>query len=263
MTSIIKNQYGAIVPQEVTASYQAFGTEHIQGEFFMIYIIAAYDQMTKNKHDVTSDIKSIFANEKNENLREHLHAFVDQNIDHLINPFSYEKYFCQMAFSRSIDNFISYFKDILSEVVIKNPNILKSKEQESLEFILSFNSLKDLHQAIIEKKLESLFYKGFEDIKKYFQDRLGIELFENKSDYVNANFTIKARNIIVHNRGIVNKSFANEFPAANVSIGQSLTIDFELISKTNVQLNNWISEIDEKIASKFDLTRYTNPAFTK
>lgn len=90
----------------------------------------------------------------------------------------YENTLSTMMYVRTIDNFINYFKEILSEIVIKNPNILKSKDTERLDFILSFKTFEELVNAITEKKVEALFYQGIKDIQQYFRDRLGIEIFK-------------------------------------------------------------------------------------
>ncbi len=50
----------------------------------------------------------------------------------------YETTLSTMMYIKTIDNFENYFKDILSEIVINDPRVLKSKETEQLDFILSF-----------------------------------------------------------------------------------------------------------------------------
>ena len=57
-----------------------------------------------------------------------------------------------MCYARTIDNTITYFKDILGEVILTTPNILKSKETERLDYILNFNNFDELKIALSEKK---------------------------------------------------------------------------------------------------------------
>lgn len=165
----------------------------------------------------------------------------------------YERHFSQMAYSRSVDNFITYFKDILAEVVTKKPQILKSKDQERLDFILSHDNMDDLLKSISEKKIEELFYKGISDIEKFFEDRLGIKIFKDEETKREINKLIKQRNLIVHNRGRISKEFTNEFPELNYTVGLYLVFQYEHISQHNLLLSNYLVELDIEIAEKFDL----------
>lgn len=70
----------------------------------------------------------------------------------------YEASLGSMMYIKSVDNFQNYFKEILSEIVLSRPEILKSKETERLDYILSFNSRDEMIKAIAEKKINSLFY---------------------------------------------------------------------------------------------------------
>ena len=160
-----------------------------------------------------------------------------------------------MAFCRIVDNALCYFKDVLSEVVLKEPRVLSSsKEKESYDFMLSFNTIEELRQAISDKKIKELFYGNIEDIKKYFLDRLGIKLFDNENDEKDFSMAIKQRNLIVHNRAIITQEFANEFPIYKENVGQYLLFKYERLSVINGLINNLIIDIDIKLRDKFNLT---------
>lgn len=164
---------------------------------------------------------------------------------------TYEHSLATMMYIRTIDNFINYFKEVLSEVVQINPQILKSKEKESLEFILSFENHEDLINAITEKKVESLFYHGINDIKEYFSKRLNIEIFEE--NYGNINLLVKQRNLAVHNRAKISKSFVEEFPGHGFEENLYLDFNFDFVEKITMELYKILNEIDPKIAEKYKL----------
>ncbi|WP_330746980.1 hypothetical protein [Chryseobacterium sp. CP-77] len=115
-----------------------------------------------------------------------------------------------MMYIKIVDNFQNYFKEILSEIVKIRPEILKSKETEKLDFILSFNSREEMINAISEKKINSLFYLGINDLKKYFSKKLNVEIFKDREYEIN--LIVKQRNLAVHNRSVINKEFITEFP---------------------------------------------------
>lgn len=167
----------------------------------------------------------------------------------------YENHLSALIYVRALDNFITYFKEILSEVVISKPQILKSKESENLDFILAFDTMDELAKAIATKKIEELFYKGIEDIEKFFKKRLGISIFKNENEKSNINFLIKQRNLAVHNRRKISKDFIKQFPDFNLEDGKYLTYTFSYVSQINLLLFNFLVDIDEEISKKFKLKK--------
>lgn len=164
---------------------------------------------------------------------------------------NYEHSLASMMYIRTLDNFINYFKEILSEVVKIQPKLLKSKDKETLEFILSYDSYEDLIHAITEKKVEALFYHGIADIKDYFKTRLGIEIFEDSFD--NINLLIKQRNLAVHNRGKITKEFIKQFPNEKFIENLFLNFTFDYVEKILMVLYKIVSKIDDQISKKFNL----------
>ena len=162
----------------------------------------------------------------------------------------FENKLAQMTMCRIIDNFLSYLKDILTEVVILKPEILKSKDTEKLEFILGFDNMADLISAIVEKKIEDLSYRSFTDITTYFEQKLGISpLIDGDSTFLKTK--IKERNLIVHNRSVINKDFIKECKMEPSLLGTELSYklrDFFTISSGIVKE---VVLIDSKITTKF------------
>ena len=161
-----------------------------------------------------------------------------------------------MAYSRIADNTLCYFKDIISEVIVKKPELLKSKEKEQLDYIFSFENMADLISAITEKKISELFYGGIKDIKEYFSSRLGINIFQNEKDEKDFNHFLKQRNLIVHNRGIISKEFSKEFSNQQINyvVGAKLNFNYEQLSIMNGGIVNFISDLDVVIREKFQLS---------
>lgn len=113
--------------------------------------------------------------------------------------------------------------------------------------------MEELIDNLTEKKVKKLFYGSINDIKKFFQSRLGIELFSDEQSEANFNQLTKQRNLIVHNRGIITQELADEFPDYNDLIGQRIHFKFEQLSNINKIINNIIVDIDIKLREKFDL----------
>lgn len=215
-----------------TNSYRIFLEESNNLEFMLMFILYAEH---KNKSEIKNDLIEIYEEEYPDKISQNLTSFFKSSeSDAIFNPHNYELQFGQMAFCRLVDNTLCYFKDILSEVVIKEPRILKtSKEKENYDFILSFDSLNDLIKALSDKKIKKLFYGGIEDIKNFFSDYLGIKLFDEKKDENDFSMVIKQRNLIVHNRGKITKEFAKDFPIYKNMIGKSFLFEFNQLSEIN------------------------------
>ncbi len=247
------SKHGAIVVDKMTQSLAQFNNEIEQTEMLMLFIQIGDDYISENKEKARQTLIEIYDDPENEVSVELVEFFKTEEADKLFDMMFYERHFTQMAYSRAIDNFISYFKDILAEVVIKRPQVLKSKDQERLDFILSHHNMADLLKSISERKIEELFYKGISEIEKFFEERLGIKIFKDLETKKTINMLIKQRNLIVHNRGRISKDFVEEFPELNFEAGLFLVFDYEEISGSNLYLSNFLIEIDTEIADKFDL----------
>ena len=156
-----------------------------------------------------------------------------------------------MMYIKTIDNFENYFKEILSEIVFKDPRVLKSKETEQLDFILSFNDYESLINAIADKKIETLFYQNIDGIQKFFKERIGIEIFKEKSDQIN--ILVKQRNLAVHNRSKISKDFVRQFPNEDFGENMYLNFKFDYIENLVPALYKIINELDYEFSLKFNL----------
>ncbi|MEZ0607577.1 hypothetical protein ACAW74_03625 [Fibrella sp. WM1] len=163
----------------------------------------------------------------------------------------YEMTLSTMMYVKTVDNFENYFKEILSEIVISEPRVLKSKETEQIDFILSFTNYNSLINAIVEKKVEALFHQGIDGIQKFFRDRIGIEVFKEKADQIN--LLVKQRNLAVHNRSKISKDFLRQFPNENFTENMYLNFTFDYVGKAVPALYKIINELDYEFTKKFNL----------
>lgn len=165
----------------------------------------------------------------------------------------YENTLSTMMYIKTIDNFENYFKEVLSEIIRKEPRVLKSKETERLDFILSFTNYNDLVDGIAEKKIEALFYKGIEDIQDFFKEKTNVEIFKDKSDDIN--LLLKQRNLAVHNRSKISKDFIQRFPNENLIENTYLNFTFDYIEKVVSALYKIINDLDYTFSEKYKLNQ--------
>ncbi|MDR8394444.1 hypothetical protein NC796_25080 [Aliifodinibius sp. S!AR15-10] len=245
------------VPEKITFSAALFFSEQNRIEGLRWYFLASDTLLKNNLDSVKDNFITLFQNANHE-VTDILAQNMDQNAKNIFDSTSYQVTIGQMIYSRAVDNFITYLKDLLAEIVNSKPEILKSKEKESRDFILSFDSLDDLKSAIAEKKIETLFYGGIKDIVDFFNNTLGFELFSDQQQFEKAQLSTKLRNLIVHNRGRVNNQFLKEFPNYEYEEGELLTFEWQDISEIDLFFQRIIKRIDSAMAEKFDLELYDN-----
>jgi hypothetical protein len=248
-------KYIAKLVNEATESFLRFWGEIQQSEMLISYLQVSNELVGSNKDEAKKYFTGIYNHSQNPNAaKETLQKKMDQFLDikYYENPLS------SMVYVRTIDNFITYFKEILAEIVQVKPQILKSQESEKLDFILDYESMDDLINAIATKKIEELFYKGIEDIEKFFKTRLGIDIFKNSEEKDTINQLIKQRNLTVHNRRKISKEFSKQFPILKYEVGQYLTFEFQYVSTINLHLYNFIAQIDEELSEKFKLKKISS-----
>ncbi|MFG4003412.1 hypothetical protein [Flavobacterium aquidurense] len=237
---------------ESTESFSRFQQEILRSEMLISYLDVANTLVLKNDVEAKRCLTNIYDHAFNSEIAK---KSLTENLDHYLNLRFYEIHLSSMVYVNTIDNFSTYLKDILSEVVFAKPQILKSQESEKLDFILEYESMDDLINAIASKKLEELFYKGIEDIGKFFKSRLGIDIFKTDKEKETINLHVKQRNLTVHNRRRISKDFAKQFPNLEFKIGEYLNFDFRYVSTLNLYLFNFVATIDEEISQKFKLKK--------
>lgn len=245
-------KYPAKIIAKSTESFANFQQEIQRSEMLMSYLQVGNRLISKSNYEAKEYFTGIYNHVYNPEIAK---KSLIGNLDSFLNVKFYEIHLSSMIYVNSIDNLITYFKDILSEVVVAKPQILKSQESEKLDFILEHESMEDLISSIASKKIEELFYKGIEDIEKFFKIRLGIDIFKTDAQRKNINFYIKQRNLTVHNRRKISKEFAKQFPEFENKIGQYLNFEFRYVSQINLSLFNFVGTFDEEISQKFKLKR--------
>lgn len=213
-------------PQEKVNASKSFMTA--ASEFENIERILLYFKVSNNliNEDLVKSIAKLKSFNDNLDIPYDLNPQLEKEF---LEVNYYEKTLSTMMYVKAIDNFENYFKEILSEIVICDPRILKSKETEQLDFILSFTDYQSLLNAIAEKKVEALFYQGIDGIQKFFRERIGIELFKEKFEQIN--LLVKQRNLAVHNRSEISKEFSQQFPYENFVEHMYLNFTFEYVEK--------------------------------
>jgi dihydrofolate reductase len=252
--TVYVNPWGGVISGKYSVSAITFMQDLEQLEYLIFYVLAA-ERLFGTRYDEFRDESLDYIQSLGPKFKETFKQIISKKADRLIlSGKTYESLLSQMAYSRSIDNFLLYLKNILAEVIDSKPQLLKSGETERLDFVLQFDDINELRRALAKKKVENLFYGGFSEICKFYQSRLGIDLVKSQEDLNRLTMMTKIRNLIAHNAGKVNLEFKKEFPSYPIDVGESVRFSYREILDENALILKSVEFIDDRITKKFGLS---------
>lgn len=166
-----------------------------------------------------------------------------------------------------VNAFQRYFSTLIQKAALKRPQIMASaKEQVRVDDVLRFSRHRDLVRYVVDRKINALSYGGLEELERYYDERLGVQMFQNERQKSLLRLFIEARNINVHNGGRVNEIFAQRvgnvdgFPYTQ---GELFQIDFDDLITLATNAMTVAQAMDATISSKFDMRRKTVASWGK
>lgn len=161
--------------------------------------------------------------------------------------------FKELIMCRAVDNYLTYLTQLITIVLQANPEMLKSSETITLQELLSHESLEQVIHHVVERKVNELSYKGIRDLYDYLKQRYGIDLFKDAEDLETTAKYVEMRNVITHNRGIINQQFIKRLKEKMDYIGQHVSViegnPMELIAHFLLR----VLDLDSRVAEKFTL----------
>jgi hypothetical protein len=167
----------------------------------------------------------------------------------------FARFVMEMMLVRGTDNFLSYVSELLALVFTSRPETLKSGETVKLEEVLQHSTMDDLVKRLAERRVERLSYQGMKDLQKDLAEKLNFELLPSSESLSRAVRIIEVRNLLVHNRGIVNRTFQMRTGECSAPIGTLFELEpHPVLSDLNF-LAKSVLDVDERAAAKFGLHR--------
>jgi hypothetical protein len=159
----------------------------------------------------------------------------------------------EMVLVRVVDSFLTYLSELLALIFEARPEMLRSSEQERLDFILQFADIDELRKALAERRVERLSYLGLRDLAKYLEDHMGFTLFRNAQDLDEAALLVELRNLLVHNRGVVSNAAVRRFPTLGPELGRRFRMGWSELRERRQFLEHAVLDIDVRATLKFKL----------
>jgi hypothetical protein len=133
----------------------------------------------------------------------------------------------EMIFCRGVNSFLTYLADLMTLIYEKYPKMLPSNKQTTYQFCIEHHLAGDLIPALAEETVMGLTHQNFSALAKYFEKRLDVVLFTKSGDLANAELCVDIRNVITHNRGIVNRFFIQRNPQFVDDLGKRAVLSEE------------------------------------
>jgi len=164
----------------------------------------------------------------------------------------------------AVNSFQRYFSSIIQIAANKRPSLMISSQHIRVDDVFRFTRHKDLVSFIIDRKVNDLSYGGLSEMERYFDERLGIKMFESEEQRNLLRLFIEARNINVHNGGIVNELFMTRVGNVDGYVytkGKRLHIDMDQLVALSENAMRVALSIDGLVTSKFRLRRQSHRAW--
>jgi hypothetical protein len=187
---------------------------------------------------------------------EKLNALLAEPMRGEANLKKFARFVMEMMVVRGADNFLTYVSEILALVFTSRPETLKSGETVKLEEILQHTTMDDLVKRLAERRVERLSYQGMKDLQKDLAEKLNFEIFPSSELLSRAVRIIEIRNLLVHNRGFVNRTFLTRTGDSSLTIGTPFKLSPHTVISELDFIARSVLDIDERAALKFGLPRF-------
>jgi len=166
---------------------------------------------------------------------------------------SYRQLLLQLVVSRGGDQFLTYVSELLAMIFRTRPETLRSNEQVRLDVVLQHNAMEDLVADLAERRVQALSYQGMRDLSAWLEERLGLKLFDRSDDLSRAVRVVELRNLIAHNRAVVNQVFLKRVPDHASPVGAIVKFKVDDVLDDLEFLARAVRDIEERAVSKFGL----------
>lgn len=165
----------------------------------------------------------------------------------------------EMMLSRGVENFLTYLSELLSMIFRTRPETLRSSDTVRLDMVLKHSSMNEFISYLAEKRVNQLSYQGMKDLASYLSKSLNFTILPESKDLDNAIRIIECRNLIVHNRAVVNTVFYERVAKATTPIGELLDLEYREVQNDIGFLAQCVFFIDSVAVEKFGLETIENP----
>ncbi len=195
------------------------------------------------------------------------HDFMINKVGQNMSAEQYRRWWIEVWISRIVDALQIYLSEILVRIYTEKPETLKGSDNKvEVREVLEAGSIDEFTQRYAEHKVSGLAYKGLPKLIEYMNNSFNLRFDTSDSNFQSACEIVEVRNIIVHNRGRISKSFLQRLPnKANegLQVGELYPLDFSYAVHTSEHLRKFVEVLDQRIVEHFRLNPSLGPRITK
>lgn len=160
------------------------------------------------------------------------------------------QYVYGLMYSRLVDNFQTYIVGLVSRIFSEKPEMVPSQSIET-KIIFKFGNINDLKNHLVEQAATKYSYMNIVDLDEELSKKFGFRIFSTKIQALRVKRIVEIRNILVHNRGILNQTFIGKVGAKADKLSVKIRVPMPL--GTDKYLNFVAAEVDKRAILKFGL----------
>lgn len=168
----------------------------------------------------------------------------------------------EVLLSRAVDSYLTYISELLSLIFRERPETLRSREQVRVDFVLDFDSMEELQEAIAERRVERLAYRGMAELVEWVRETLGFTLVADRKNMKLIESLVEKRNLVVHHRGVIDRRFIRKLGTGYGKVGDVLNLR-EDTQDALLVLSEAVWDVDKRAAEKWALERGPLPPLRK
>ena len=165
----------------------------------------------------------------------------------------------EMTTCRMVDNFLAFLSDLAASLLIARPEQLRTRAKIEVEEVLRHDTMREFIEARVEAEIERLAYKGYTGLAAHFE-KMGLPLTGEERDSGLLHELIETRNILVHNRGFVSKTFKKRLPGHPANIGDRVYLPSDSLLRQHQFLDRLARSMDARAFDKFGLEEAEVPS---
>lgn len=183
---------------------------------------------------------------------EQISQFLSEQQQTLLRITSYSPMLMDMAFIYLVAIFDAFLTDILGNVLLQRPDTMKtSKKQLSYEDIIRLQAEGNLINHLVQREVNELSYKSISEQTEYYNKRFNIRVEDSGVDVADLSQIRAARNILIHNNGIVNTIYLEVVPDSPYKLGDRFYVTDEYWAIAHEKLSKVGKHLGEAFLSKF------------
>ena len=147
--------------------------------------------------------------------------------------------------------FDAFILDSIKAIISHKKEILRSSKQITYDEVLEFEHISSLHSYMIEKETVDLGYKSLKDEFKFINSKFGINIKECAIKVDELSEIHATRNLLVHNKGIVNQAYKDTVPNSKLDIGNRRAVTDDYFKEAQDKILTVVKFLHKSFTDKF------------